>query len=78
MWLASQASREFLPLVAFATCKGTTVLKTVEGVVCCSFNEVCFRLNLFEDDSQYHLAMQEASVSSSAASLWSRFAMLLT
>ena len=55
-----------------------TQLKTVEGDLCSSFREACFRLGLLEDDNQYHLAMQEASVSNSAASLRSLFAVILT
>ena len=55
-----------------------TELKTVEGNLCSSFREACFRLGLLEDDNQYHLAMQEASVSNSAASLCSLFAVILT
>ena len=55
-----------------------TELKTVEGNLCNSFREACFRLGLLEDDNQYHLAMQEASVSNSAASLRSLFAVILT
>ena len=51
-------------------------LETVEGDLCSSFREVC--LGLLEDDNQYHLAMQEASVSNSAASLRSLFAVILT
>ena len=53
-------------------------LKTVEGDLCNSFREACFRLGLLEDDNQYHLAMQEAAVSNSAASLRSLFAVILT
>ena len=53
-------------------------LKTLEGSLCSSFCEACFRLGLLEDDNQSHLAMQEASVSNSAASLWSLFAVILT
>ena len=53
-------------------------LKTVEGDLCSSFREACFRLGLLEDDNQYHSAMQEASVSNSAASLCSLFAVILT
>ena len=53
-------------------------LKTVEGDLCSSFREACFRLGLLEDDNQYHLAMQEAAVSNSAASLRSLFAVILT
>ena len=53
-------------------------LKTVEGHLCSSFREACFRLGLLEDDNQYHLAMQEAAVSNSAASLRSLFAVILT
>ena len=49
-------------------------LKTVEGDLCSSFREACFRLGLLEDDNQYHLVMQEASVSNSASSLHSLFA----
>ena len=53
-------------------------LKTVEGDLCSSFREACFRLGLLEDDNQYHLAMQEAAVSNLAASLRSLFAVILT
>ena len=53
-------------------------LKTVEGDLCSSFREPCFRLGLLEDDNQYHLAMQEASVSNSASSLRSLIAVILT
>ena len=53
-------------------------LKTVEGDLCNSFREACFRSGLLEDDNQYHLAMQEAAVSNSAASLRSLFAVILT
>ena len=53
-------------------------LKTVEGDLCSSFREACFRLGLLEDNNQYHLAMQEAAVSNSAASLRSLFAVILT
>ena len=42
------------------------------------FREACFRLGLLEDDNQYHLAMEEASVSNSASSLCSLFAVILT
>ena len=35
-------------------------------------------IGLLEDDNQYHLAMQEASVSNSASSLRSLFAVILT
>ena len=53
-------------------------MKTVEGNLCSSFREACFRLGLLKDDNQYHLAMQEAAVSNSAASLRSLFAAILT
>ena len=53
-------------------------LKTVEGDLCSSYHEACFRLGLLEDDNQYHLAMQEASVSNSASSLRPLFAVILT
>ena len=53
-------------------------LKTVEGDLCGSFREACFRLRFLEDDNQYHLAMQEAAVSNSAASLCSLFVVILT
>ena len=52
-------------------------LRTVEGNLCSSFREACLRLGLLEDDNQYHLAMQEAAVSNSAASLCSLFAVIL-
>ena len=53
-------------------------LKTVEGDLCSSFREACFRLGLLEDDNQYHLAIQEALVSNSASSLRLLFAVILT
>ena len=53
-------------------------LKTVEGDLCSSFHEACFRLGFLEDDNQYHLAMQEVSISNSAASLRSLFVVILT
>ena len=53
-------------------------LRTVNGDLCSSFREACFKLSFLEDDNQYHLAMQEASVSNSAASLRSLFAVILT
>ena len=53
-------------------------LKTVNGDICSSFREACFKLGLLEDDNQYHLAMEEAPVSNSAASLRSLFAVMLT
>ena len=53
-------------------------LKTVEGDLWSSFRETSFRLGLLEDDNECHLAMQEAAVSNSAASLCSLFAVILT
>ena len=53
-------------------------LKTVEGDLCSSSHEACFRLGLLEDDNQYHLTMKEALVSNSASSLCSLFAVILT
>ena len=53
-------------------------LKTVNGDLCSSFREACFKLGLLKDDSQYHLAMEEASVGNSPASLRSLFAVILT
>ena len=50
----------------------------MEGNLCGSFCEACFRLGLLEDDNQYHLVMPEASVSNSAASLHSLFVVILT
>ena len=70
-----------LPLVTLHHIRGLqsfAELKTVESDLCNSFREACIRLGLPEDDNQYHLAMQEAAVSNSAASLRSLFAMILT
>ena len=53
-------------------------LRNVNGDLCGSFREACFKLGLLEDDNQYHLAMEKASVSNSAASLRSFFAVILT
>ena len=52
-------------------------LRTVNGDLCSSFREACFKLGLLED-SQYHLAMEEASMGNSPASLRSLFAVILT
>ena len=49
-------------------------LRTVECNLCSSFRGACLRLGLLKDDNQYHLAMQEAAVSNSAANLHSLFA----
>ena len=53
-------------------------LRTVNDDLCSSFCEACFKMGLLEDNNQYHLAMEEASVSNSAASLCSLFAVILT
>ena len=53
-------------------------LKTVEGDLCSSFREACFRLGLLEDDNQYLAMQEEALVSNSASSLRSLFAVILT
>ena len=53
-------------------------LRNVNGDLCGSFREACFKLCLLEDNNQYHMAMEEASVSNSAASLRSFFAVILT
>ena len=70
-----------LPSVALYNIKGAQSfahLRTVKGNLCSFFREACLRLGLVEDDSQYHLAMQEAAVSNSAASLRFLFAVILS
>ena len=52
-------------------------LRTVDGDLCSSFREACLKLGLLEDDNQYHLAMEEATVSNSPASLRTLFAVIL-
>ena len=52
-------------------------LKTVDGDLCSSFHEACLKLGLLEDDNQYHLAMEEAIVSNSSASIRTLFAVIL-
>ena len=52
-------------------------LKTVNGDLCNSFHEACLKLGLLEDDNQYHLAMEEATVSNSPASIRTLFAVIL-
>ena len=54
-----------------------THLRTVDGDLCSSFHEACLKLGLLEDDSQYHLAMEEAIVSNSPASIRTLFAVIL-
>ena len=41
------------------------------------FHEACLKLGLLEDDNQYHLAMEEATVSNSPASIRTLFAVIL-
>ena len=53
-------------------------MKSVKGDLCSSYPEACFSLKLLKYDSKYHLAMQEAAVSNSAASICSLFAVILT
>ena len=53
-------------------------LRNVNSDLCSSFREACFKLGLLEDDNQYHMGMEEASVSNSAVSLRSLFAVILT
>ena len=53
-------------------------LKTVDGDLCSSFREACFKLGLLEDDNQYHLAMKEASIGNSPATLHALFVVILT
>ena len=52
-------------------------LKTVNGDLRSSFHEACLKLGLLEDDNQYHLAMEEATVSNSPASIRTLFAVIL-
>jgi len=52
-------------------------LKTVDGDLCSSFHEACLKLGLLEDDNQYHLAVEEAIVSNSPASIRMLFAVIL-
>ena len=53
-------------------------LRTVNGDLCSSFREACFKLGLLEDDNQYHLAMEETAVGNSPANLHSLLAVILT
>ena len=52
-------------------------LRTVDGDLCSSFHEACLKLGLLEDDNQYHLAMEEAIISNSPASIRTLFAVIL-
>ena len=72
----STSRKVLLPCIMFE--QSFAHFKIVGGNLCSSFCEACFRLDFFEDDNQYHLAMQEASVNNSAASLHSLFAVILT
>ena len=51
-------------------------LRTVDGDLYSSFREACLKLRLLEGDNQYHLAMEEAIVSNSPASIRTLFAMV--
>ena len=44
-------------------------LKSVDGEVCTTYREACYRRGLLEDDSQWDSALDEARVSCSAQSL---------
>ncbi len=60
--------------------KGPTAfqdLKTVDGQVCATFREACFRRGLLEDDAQWEATMAEAVVSQSPRRLRDLFAVLL-
>ena len=52
-------------------------LRTVDGDLCSSFCKACLKLGLLEDDNRYHLAMEEAIVSNSPASIRTLFAVIL-
>jgi len=54
-----------------------TDLKAVNGDLYNSFHDACLKLELLEDDNQYHLAMEEATVSNSPASVRTLFAVIL-
>ena len=52
-------------------------LRTVDGDLCSSFCETCLKLGLLENDNQYHLAIEEAIVSNSLASIRTLFVVIL-
>jgi hypothetical protein len=52
-------------------------LRTVDGHVCATYREACFKRGLLEDDTQWDATMSEASVSRSSRSLRVLFAILL-
>ena len=52
-------------------------LRIVNGDLCSSFHEACFKLDLLEDDRQYHLAMQEASLNNSPSGIRGLFSIIL-
>ena len=60
------------------SCHIYTDLQTVDGELFSYFREACFKVSILKDDNQYHLAMKEASVSNSPASLCSLFAVIPT
>ena len=51
-------------------------MKTVDSDLCSSFCEVCLKFGLLEDDNQYHLAIEEAIVGNSPASIRTLFAVI--
>lgn len=52
-------------------------LRIVNGDLCSTFHEACLNLGLLEDDSHYHSAMQEASLSNSPSRIRALFAVIL-
>ena len=60
--------------------KGPTsfdALRTVNGQVCGTYREACFRRGLLESDAQWDATLTEATVSQSAGSLRNLFAIIL-
>ncbi|CAM1299818.1 Uncharacterised protein r2_g976 [Pycnogonum litorale] len=52
-------------------------LRTVNGTVCTTYREACFRLGLLEDDRHWDLALQEASLSRMPRQMRDLFSVML-
>ena len=78
--ISSHQGECFYPRLLLNNVKGLqsfAALRTVDGYLCSSFSEACLKLALLKDDNQYHLAMEEATVSNSPASIRTLFAVIL-
>jgi hypothetical protein len=81
MYFASPSSGErYYVRMLLTVVRGATsfdVLKTVNGEVCETFHEACRRRGLLQDDGEWQLCLQEASITQTGSALRSLFATML-